>query len=202
VQLQQALLEIADIRERMAGAQVFRGYRALVAAVSGVFAFAAAALQSRLVGDPVARLDDYVRWWSVVAAVSVGLTGLDLAIRWLRDDTERERVRIWNAVRALIPCLLTGAALSAIVVRFRPEAGPLLPALWALLFAQGLYASVPLLPRGIAWVATYYVAAALAVITWGTGSEALDPWTMAVPFGIGQLLAAAVLYGGRERHAA
>ena len=42
MQLQHALLDIAEIRERMASTQVFRGYRAQIAAVSGGLAMLAA----------------------------------------------------------------------------------------------------------------------------------------------------------------
>lgn len=201
MQLHQALLEIADIRERMAATQVFRGYRALVAATTAVFAFVAAGLQSRIVADPAADLGGYVRWWAFVAIASVGVTGFDLAIRWLRDETERERVRILSAVRALLPCLITGALVTAAVVRYRPDLGALLPAIWSLLFSQGLFASAPMLPRGVWAVGGYYAAAGLGLLI--LGGSGLEPWTMAVTFGVGQVLAAAALWHGRERaHAA
>jgi hypothetical protein len=203
MQLQNALLEIAEIRERMVSAQVFRGYRAQAAAFSGVLALAAAAVQGRIVPDPLGDVWAYVQLWTVVAAISAAVTAADLVVRWIRDDSARERVRILSAVRALAPCLVTGALATAVVVRFSPELAWMLPAIWALLFAQGLFASTPLLPRSSWWVGGYYVAMGLVVLAWGRDGASLAGWTMAMTFGVGQLLAAAMLYFSLERrHAA
>jgi len=197
--LQHALLEIAEIRERMASTQVFRGYRAQLAALSGALAIVAAALQDRLVPGPVRDLSRFVQLWSAVAFVATAATAVDLTVRWLRDGSGRERVRILNAVRALVPCLVTGALVTGVIVRFAPHLAGILPALWSLLFAQGVFASMPLLPRTAWWVGAYYVAAGLAVLTWGQGEQALAGWTMSVTFGVGQLFASGVLFCSLER---
>jgi hypothetical protein len=203
MQLQNALLEIAEIRERMVSAQVFRGYRAQAAAFSGVLALIAAGVQSRIIPEPSADVWRYVQFWSLVAVISAAVTAADLVVRWVRDSSGRERVRILSAVRALAPCLVTGALATGAIVRFSPELAWMLPAIWALLFAQGLFASTPLLPRAAWWVGGYYVAMGLVVLSWGRDGEALAGWTMAMTFGVGQLLAAAVLYFSLERrHAA
>jgi hypothetical protein len=199
MQLQNALLEIAEIRERMVSAQVFRGYRAQAAVFSGLLALVAAGVQSRIVSDPAIDVWRYVQLWSVVAVISAAVTAADLVVRWVRDSSGRERVRILSAVRALAPCLVTGALATGVIVRFSPELAWTLPAVWSLLFAQGLFASTPLLPRTAWWVGGYYVAMGLVVLGWGRGEEALAGWTMATTFGVGQMLAAAVLYFSLER---
>ena len=199
MQLQHALLDIAEIRERMASTQVFRGYRAQIAALSGGMAILAAGLQNWILPAPAHDLVGYVQLWSAVAAIAAIATAIDLVARWLRDDLGRERVRILNAVRALAPCLVTGALATAVIVRQAPELGWTLPALWSLLFAQGVFASTPLLPRFAWWVGAYYVAAGLAVLVWARNGQALAGWTMAVTFGVGQLLAAVALYCSLER---
>jgi hypothetical protein len=48
-------------------------------------------------------------------------------------------------------------------------------------------------------VGLFYLAWGLAVVVWGQGENALSPWLMAVPFGCGQLCAAAILYWKLER---
>ena len=198
MQLQHALLEIAEIRERVASAQVFRGYRAPIAALSGGVAIAAAFLQDRIVPDPLHDLAAYVQLWSIVAALALLATVIDLGHRWLSDSSGRERVRILTAVRALAPCLVTGALATVVVVQSAPELGWMLPAFWSLLFAQGVFASTPLLPRLAWWVGAYYVLAGLAVLAAGA-DRPLDGSNMAITFGIGQLLAAAALYCSLER---
>jgi hypothetical protein len=50
-------------------------------------------------------------------------------------------------------------------------------------------------------VGVWYLAAGLTCLPVGDGERAFSPWAMGVPFGIGQLLVAAVLqFGYREAH--
>lgn len=202
MQLQHALLEIAEIRERVAAAQVFRGYRAHGALFSALLAFLMAGLQRWVVAEPTGELQTYVLFWSAVAVLSVAANGVDLLVRWLGDPTGREGMRTRTALRALAPALATGALATMVVVLKAPELGWTLPAVWALLFAQGLFASAPLLPRGVWWVGACYVAAGLFVLTWAQGGQALAGWTMAMTFGMGQVLSAGVLYFSLERRCA
>jgi hypothetical protein len=199
MQLEQALLEIAEIRDRMAASQLFRGYRAQIAGLSGGLAVVTAVLQSSIVPDPAGDLVGFVQLWSAVAAFAVVATALDFGVRWWSDSIGRERVRILSAIRALAPSLVTGALMTAAIVRFAPELGWTLPALWSLLFAQGVFASTPLLPQLAWWIGAYYVAAGLVVLVLARGDQALAGWTMAVTFGAGQMLAGVVLYCSLER---
>ena len=199
MQLQQALLEIAEIRERVASVQVFRGFRAQGAALSAGIAFLAAVLQSRWLPQPTEELPRYVLWWSNVAALSIAIQTLDLARRWVQDPSGREQSRTAGVLRALAPPLVTGALATLVLVRTAPELGWTLPAVWSLLFAQGVFASAPMLPRGTWAIGAYYVASGLVVLTWGRGDQSLAGWTMAATFGIGQLFAAIVLYFALER---
>jgi hypothetical protein len=77
---------------------------------------------------------------------------------------------------------------------FCPGHAALFPALWATLFSLGIFASRRHLPAGGLAIATYYLAAAVVCLRWGQGDQALQPWTMAVSFGIGQLLTSVLLY--------
>ena len=199
MQLQQALLEIAEIRERVASAQVFRGFRAQGAALSAGIALIAAVLQGRWIPLPLEELPSYVLWWSSVAALSIAIQAVDLVRRWIQTPSGRERSRTADILRALAPPLVTGALATIVIVRTAPELGWALPAIWSLLFAQGIFASAPMLPRGTWAIGAHYVASGLVVLTWGSGNQSLAGWTMAVPFGVGQLLAACVLYFSLER---
>lgn len=202
MQLQHALLEIAEIRERVAATQVFRGYRAHAAALSALLAFLAAGLQPWGLAEPTRHLHAYVLLWSAVAGLSVAANAVDLLTRWLRDPTGREGARTLTALRALAPSLLTGGLATAVITLKAPEVGWTLPAIWALLFAQGIFASASFLPRGTWWIGAYYVVAGLFVLTWARDSQALAGWTMAITFGVGQSLAAGVLYFSLERRCA
>ena len=73
-----------------------------------------------------------------------------------------------------------------------------MPGLWQLLFSLGVFASFRLLPPATVWVALFYLASGTVCLT--LREAALSPWAMGVPFGAGQLLAAAILYWALERN--
>jgi hypothetical protein len=90
---------------------------------------------------------------------------------------------------------MTGA-----IQAFCPEHAELLPGLWSVLFSLGIIASYRHLPAGTVGLAGYYLAAGLVCVICGRDDQALRPWTMALTFGVGQWLAAVILYreGGRS----
>jgi len=67
------------------------------------------------------------------------------------------------------------------------------PGLWQITFGLGVFASCRFLPRGLLLVGGWYVASGLACLAYAQGIHAFSPWTMGAPFGVGQLLVAAVL---------
>ena len=76
---------------------------------------------------------------------------------------------------------------------------PLLPGLWAICFGIGIFACRPYLPRASGWVALFYYAAGFGLLWIASGVEPLSGWWVGGTFGIGQLLAAAVLWWNLER---
>ena len=105
----------------------------------------------------------------------------------------------WLVVEQMLPALVAGALVTAGLLRWAPHAGGLLPGLWQLLFALGIFASCRHLPRGIVAIGCWYLATGFLCLRLSEGAQALSPWLMAVPFGLGQLAAAAILYWTLER---
>jgi hypothetical protein len=200
MELREALDRVAEIRRRMAEAETFRGYRALPAACAGLLAVAAGLLQSSFVPDPAGAALDYVLFWGTVAALSLGVC---VGVMWLRDRAARAHGGApvtHSGIAPLVPCLVAGACVTVVLVRLAPGAAWLLPGLWQLFFSQGLFASCRTLPRPLFAVPSFYLAAGLATLCLARGPHALSPLAMALPFGAGQLLAAALLYWTLERH--
>ena len=56
MELREALVQIAEIRQQMAKGDVFRGYRSAPVAFSGVVALAAALVQPLVVADPAEQI--------------------------------------------------------------------------------------------------------------------------------------------------
>ena len=198
MELREALNQVAEIRQRMAEAELFRGYRAVPVALSGFLAFAAGWLQPLFVtgGEGL----DYVLFWGTVAALSLGAS---VAAMWLRDRLARaqeSRTATRTGVAPLIPSLVAGACVTVVLVRLTPDAVWMLPGLWQLFYSQGLFASCRTLPRPVYAVPSFYMLAGLCTLCFARGPHALAPLAMALPYGIGQLLAAATLYWTLERH--
>jgi hypothetical protein len=84
--------------------------------------------------------------------------------------------------------------LAILLWKFAPETLWMLPGLWQVLVSLGVFASVRLLPRSIAFAGAWYFLSGFAVLVLASQSHALSPWTMGLPFVVGQVLMAALLY--------
>jgi hypothetical protein len=78
--------------------------------------------------------------------------------------------------------------------KFAPESLWLLPGLWQVLVSLGVFASVRTLPRTVALGGAWYFVSGFVVLVLASHNHALSPWTMGLPFVIGQLLMATILY--------
>lgn len=197
--LREAFDNLATIRQRLAESELFRGYRALPIAVSGLLAIGAGLIQSVIVPEPARDVRVYVGLWLSVAVLSVLAAGLTM---WMRDHfagPSHTRAITWLAIRQFVPCLVAGAAATGVIVRFAPEAAWLLPGLWQLFFCQGVFASCRLLPRPVFAVSMFYLTTGIVTLVICRDDNALSPLAMALPFGVGQLLTAAILYWTLER---
>ena len=70
----------------------------------------------------------------------------------------------------------------------------MLPGLWQIVFSLGLFAACRSLPRAMFAAAVWYLVAGLGSLAFASGSHALSPYAMAVPYGLGQILIAIVLH--------
>lgn len=198
MELRDALTQITEIRLQMARTEVFRGYRAAPVAFSGLLAFGAMAVQSALIPDPQRQLGAYLGLWLGAAVLSAIAAGVGMALRGAAASAWRRQIT-WLAVEQFVPCLVAGGLVTAVLTRSATEALWILPGLWQVLFSLGIFASCRLLPRATFGVAVFYLASGVTCLALARGGAALAPWTMGVPFGVGQLLAAAVLYWTLER---
>jgi hypothetical protein len=203
MELREALTQITEIRLQLARTEVFRGYRAMPVAFSGAVALVAGLIQAATIPDSMADAGAYLSLWVGAAVVSVAAAGLEMMIRSRNAASPMTRELTWLALEQFCPCLVAGALLTVVLVRAAPEALWMLPGLWQVVYSLGIFASCRLLPRPTFWVAAFYLVTGLVVLALARGDAALSPWAMALPFGAGQLLAAAVLYSTLERdHAA
>jgi hypothetical protein len=109
---------------------------------------------------------------------------------------------IQAAVEQLLPAMVVGTLLTFVIARFAPQALWLLPGLWQIVLSLGVFASCRGLPVPLIAIGIWYLASGLACLAFAQGDAALSPWAMGVPFGVGQLLAAALIYAVGARDAA
>lgn len=197
--LHDALSQIDHIRSQVARTEVFRGYRALPVAFSGCSAVAAGILQAFTLPDPSVALTAYFRLWLGAAGLSLLVTGAALGHHLLQTRSPLRRQATWLALGQFAPCLAAGGLLFWVLWHHCPQNLWMLPGLWSFLFGLGVFASYRLLPRQVFWVGVHYFLCGVFCLMFGQGENALAPWTMAVPFGLGQFLAAAILYWTLER---
>jgi hypothetical protein len=192
-----ALTQIAEIHAHIAKGEIYRGYRSVPVAASGLVGIVAAAVQPRLLdgGDPAG----FVRYWSVVAALA-GVVGLsEIAYNYVVHEQVSGRRRTRRVLGQFLPGLAGAAVLTASFVHVNPGLGALLPGVWAICFGIGTFSSRPYLPRTSTIVALFYFIAGAALL-WSVDLNApANGWTVGGTFGMGQLLAAAVLYWELER---
>ena len=200
MELRDALTQISEISQQMARTEVFRGYRALPVAFSGLLAFVAAAAQGLILPEPAQHITAYLGLWTGAAVLGAFAAALEMVIRARVTGWTLGRDITWLAVEQFVPCLAAGALLTLVLVRTAPECLWMLPGLWQVLFSLGVFASCRLLPKATFGVAVFYLLAGALTLALARGEYAFSPWAMGLPFGLGQLFAAAVLYRTLECH--
>jgi len=198
MRVEEALNEVRALQSQVAGAGRYCCYRSATILTSGLAALMAAVVQSMWIPHPQEHLGRYLLLWVGVATASVAITGAEILLRYLRSDSPHAQRQTAAAVRQFVPCIVAGALLTWAISKFGSEHTALLPALWAIIFSLGVFASAQQLPRGGYIVATYYLMAGLICLRWGQGAQALAPWTMVLTFGVGQSITAVVLYRQQE----
>jgi hypothetical protein len=195
--LQEALSEIQSIRSQVARGTEFRGYGPASIAVSGILALLVAAAQAKwMTRHAGIDLNTWLGVWAGTAAVSVLLTGLETFVRARRVHVGFAREMVQSAIEQFLPAVTVGFLLTVVMVRFAPQECWMLPGLWQLIFCLGVFASCRFLPRQMFAVGVWYLAAGLTCLAFGSVARTLSPWTMGIPFGVGQLLVAGVLQFG------
>jgi hypothetical protein len=192
--LDKALADIIAIRSQLAAGTAFAGYGpAAVFATAGV-ALITAILQYFLLDDPTHKPLAFFLGWALAALSSSAMILIEMVARSRRHHSGLADAMIHQAVEQFLPSAVAGGLLAAMLWKFAPETLWLLPGLWQVLVSLGVFASVRSLPRTVALAGAWYFVAGFAVLLLASQSHALSPWTMGLPFVIGQSLMATILY--------
>jgi fumarate reductase subunit D len=199
--LDKALADITAMRSQMARGTEFQGYGPVTVAATAVLALIAGAVQALWLSDPATNVLSIILLWVATAAVSVVLIGIEMVARSRRIHSGLADEMIHAATEQFIPAGVAGALITVVLYRFAPDTLWMLPGLWQIVFSLGFFASCRSLPRPMFAVGVWYLATGLATLAFANGAQAFSPWAMAVPFGVGQLLMAGILYRSGANHA-
>lgn len=197
--LHKALAEIEAIRGQVARATQFRGYGPATLASTGVLAVITAVTQGALVSDPSRHPAAYLTLWVGTATLSLTLISVETICRARRAHSMLALPMLRSAGEEFLPAIVAGLLLTVVVARDSPQDVWMLPGLWQVIFSLGVFSSCRFLPRPMFAVGLWYLTSGLILLARGDGDQALSPWAMGVPFGVGQLLVAAVLRLGYRK---
>jgi len=192
--LDKALADIIVIRSQIAAGTAFRGYGPAAMAATGAIALITAILQFLLLHDPTGNPLTFFFGWAAAALLSSALIWIEMQARSRRHHSRLADAMIHQAVEQALPAGIAGLLLAVMQWKFAPETLWMLPGLWQVLVSLGVFASVRSLPRSVALAGAWYFVAGFTVLLLASQSHTLSPWTMGLPFAIGQSLMATILY--------
>jgi hypothetical protein len=194
-----AVEEIAEIHAHLASREIYRGWRSIPVAASGLVGVAAAAALTARQAEADAWA--FLRTWFAVGVIALAAGCAEIAWRYVRHASNLERRRTRAVMRQFLPGLVAGLVVSVALVRLDPTSVGAVPGIWAVCFALAITSARPCLPPASAWAAGYYAVAGLILIALAhAGIPA--PWTVGATFGAGQGLTALLIHATLERDAA
>lgn len=199
MEVQRALSDLAEVRERLAHLQRFPGYSGFAAAASGGVAFVAAYLQIHTAPRPRTpdQLHAYIIIWLTCLAAALVLNYGAVVYWLLHNRGPRAESQFRSAALTIAPSIVLGGALSVALVDH--AAYTLLPGTWFACYAIGLFASRDMLPGRTMHVTLAFGALALGFLLTPLESIALTWWVMPLGFGLGQIAIGYLIWRDEER---
>lgn len=196
--LQRALDDIGSMRRLMARTTEFRGYGPATLASTAALAVVAAGVQGLSVPNPGDHFASYLGIWVCTAVVSAALIGTQMQTRSHRMHSGLADEMIRMAVEQFLPSAIAGALVTAVIARYVPHSIWMVPGLWQIVFSLGVFSSCRFLPRLTLAAGVWYLFTGLVCLGLGD-TRALSPWSMGIPFGVGQLIVAGVLFFNNQQ---
>lgn len=196
-EIDKALSDIAHIRQQLASNSRFQGFTPPIIALTGLLGIGLAAWQSSR-PELTNGVTSYFAHWILLAVICGLLTATDAVIRARIVHRDMADMMLATTLRQFVPAGLVGAFFGVFVIIRVPEAAWLLPGLWQMLVALAIFTALSNLPTRTIWVVAFYFLAGLVSLVLAETSS-LSPWLMGVPFGVGQMLAAWILFTAAQR---
>lgn len=189
--IRRAIEDISTIRNQIAASQLFCGFGPLVVGMTGGLAIIAAFWQ---IQHPRTDYGSYLAAWLAVAVIALALIGAEMFALSKRHHAGMARAFIWMMLEKFLPVGLAGASICIVLFQYAPDVLWMLPGLWQILIALGLFSAASSLPVAVQLAAGWYFLAGLTTMILASSGGPLSPWLMGVPFGVGQILVALCLH--------
>ena len=195
--LQRALSDLEEVRDRLARVQRFEGYSGPAAVVSGVAALVAGYVQLQIAPLPhsTEALRAYVAIWMTCLAVALALNYGTVAVWAFKNRGPGAQSQFRSAARSIAPSVVLGGALTLALVEHAAYA--LLPGTWFALYALGLFASRGAIPGSTLPITCAFAGLALLFLVTQFAAFALAWWVMPLGFGVGQIAIGYLIWQGR-----
>lgn len=186
MEVERALADLEEVRDRLAACQQFRGYSGPAAAASGAIAIVAGLVQLAIVPWPASPADvrDYLTIWFACLFVALALNYGALFAWYARTVGRQARFGARSAGVTLLPAIVLGAVLSLALILHGSMS--LLPGVWYSCYAVGLFASRAMVPKGAGQLAGAFGIGGLVLLLWPDAPLPLSWWVMPLGFGLGQ----------------
>lgn len=200
MEIERALSDLAEVRERLARAERFEGYSGPASVASGLAAVIAGGVQLARVPHPAtpAGFSAYFAIWMTCLGVALLLNYGAVALWLLKNHRPSAQSQFRTAALSIAPSVLLGGALTAAL--WAHGEYTLVPGTWFAFYAVGLFASRGNIPAGALPVMVAFALLAVAFLATPLESVALRWWVMPLGFGAGQLAIGYLL--ARERSVA
>jgi hypothetical protein len=196
--LERALTDISAIREQLAQSTEFRGYAPATLTATGAFALLVAGAQSIWLPESTTNMRLFIALWAATAALCAVLIAFETVHHSRRAHGELATVMLQSALEQLLPAVVAGGLVTLALLELAPQDLWMLPGLWHIFFALGVFPSCRFLPRLTFLVGVWYLACGLACLALAAPTHANSPWAMGIPYGVGHLLVAVIIL--QRRH--
>jgi hypothetical protein len=199
VELQQALSDLAEVRDRLARVQRFEGYSSPAAIASGGAALIAGLVQRHIAPLPATpeAFGHYVVIWMACLAAALVLNYGAVALWVLEHRGPGAASGVRSAARSIAPSVVLGGLLTVALIDAHAYA--LLPGTWFALYSLGLFASRDAIPESTLVVTLGFVALAALFLVSPLQAVALAWWVMPLGFGLGQIAVGALIWHSHIR---
>ena len=186
MEVERALADLAEVRDRLASCQQFRGYSGPAAAFSGIGAIVAGVVQLMVAPRPVtdAQIQAYFLIWSVCLGIALAANYGALAVWYVHTAGMQARSQTRTAGLSILPAVVLGAIMSAAL--YLHGMYWMLPGVWYSCYAVGLFASRSMVPRQVVAAGVLFAFAGAALLLVPDPALPLAWWVMPIGFGIVQ----------------